>query len=84
MSTIHCSEFWYIKYCNLHCKTRIAHRGPGVDSFLVPQWGGVMFYNPLEILNNETNVFVRMETVMPTIIKQLKLLFGLQTEEVSN
>ena len=54
-----------------------------MDSFLVPQWGGVMMYNTPELINNETSILVRMDTVMPTVIKQIKLLLGLRTEEVS-
>lgn len=43
---------------------------------MVPQWGGVVFYN--EARKNGNVIEVKMETVMPTIIRQLKLLLGLK------
>ena len=57
---------------------------PATDTFLVPQWGGVVLYNPPG-LGDETDanrsagrrVDVDMEKVMPVFISQLKMLLGL-------
>ena len=59
------------------------------NAFLVPQWGGVVVYNPPEmgsgqdmelqrepVAQNKLNVSVRMEELMPLIIGQLKMLLG--------
>ena len=54
----------------------------GIDAFLVPQWGGVIFYNS-PILSNNDIIEVKMETILPTIIRQLKLLLGLPEHDVS-
>jgi phosphatidylinositol glycan class S len=43
--------------------------GPaGVDSFFVPQWGGVIIHNPSPSSLNKSHLSVNMETAMPTII----------------
>ena len=52
-----------------------------MDAFLVPQWGGVVLYNYHS--NTSQSVKVVMEDVMLTVVKQLKLLFGLLEDEVS-
>ena len=58
------------------------------DAFLVPQWGGVVIYNPPELAGSArdkgdstqdagtTSVVVRMEELMPLFIGQLKMLLG--------
>ena len=59
------------------------------NAFLVPQWGGVVLYNPPEmgsgqdmelqreaVAQDKLNVSVRMEELMPLIIGQLKMLLG--------
>ena len=59
------------------------------NAFLVPQWGGVVVYNPPEmgsgqdmelqreaVAQDKLNVSVRMEELMPLIIGQLKMLLG--------
>ena len=54
--------------------------GLTTDTFLVPQWGGLIIYNPPEVGNrtNEggTRVRVRMDHLMPAFIEQLKMLLG--------
>ena len=59
------------------------------SAFLVPQWGGVVVYNPPEmgseqdkepqreaVAQDKLNVSVRMEELMPLFIGQLKMLLG--------
>ena len=57
------------------------------DAFFVPQWGGVVIYNPPEMAVDKGNnmtvdnahplpVSVRMEDIMPVFIRQLKMLLG--------
>ena len=50
----------------------------------MPQWGGVVFYNPSqeEMNSDPVNVNVKMENVMPVFVKQLKMLLGI-TSDVS-
>ena len=59
------------------------------DNFLVPQWGGVVIYNPEklslggpdEFRGNDgeivPSVTVKMEKLMPVFITQLKMLLGI-------
>ena len=59
------------------------------DNFLVPQWGGMIIYNPGKLsqsivesnLSGEDNgsvlVNVKMEKLMPIFIKQFKILLGI-------
>ena len=50
------------------------------DTFLIPQWGGVVFYNHGNVTSDPDIVDVRMERVMPVFVKQLKLLLGIPSE----
>ncbi len=52
------------------------------DAFLVPQWGGVVIFNPPE-LSEEGETFVPMEQLMPVFVKQLRMLLGLPSDQVS-
>ncbi len=49
------------------------------NTFLVPQWGGIIIYNH----DNDTTT-VLMEQVMDTIIKQLELLLGIEDYKVQS
>ena len=60
-------------------------RDPGgqfTDNFLVPQWGGVVFYSPPESMNGSSvrgeggEVMVGMERVMAVFVRQLQMLLG--------
>ncbi|XP_011410130.2 PREDICTED: GPI transamidase component PIG-S-like [Amphimedon queenslandica] len=53
------------------------------DSFLVPQWGGVIFYNDYVQTRENDTISVDMNVVMPTIVRQLKLLLGINDEHKS-
>ena len=59
--------------------------GPGVDAFLVPQWGGVVIYNYPTTTNytGRHSVDVSMECIMKTFVLQLKHLLGISPDEVS-
>lgn len=46
-----------------------------MDSFIIPQWGGVVFYNKV---NNKDPNEVKTEHVMPVIIQQIKQLLGIK------
>lgn len=57
------------------------------DNFLVPQWGGVVIYNPDELLEPTTkeggdqarspiHVRVAVERLMPVFVGQLQMLLG--------
>ena len=58
-----------------HCPLLIRDpRGQLTDTFLVPQWGGVLIFSPPQGGGRE--VMVPMEEVMGVFVKQLQLLFG--------
>lgn len=59
----------------------IETRGNVVDAFLVPQWGGVILYNDGHTHNSSRGSLV-MDDVMFTVVKQLKLLLGLNEQKV--
>ena len=73
------------KHFPLHIREPSGHM---TNNFLVPQWGGVVFYNPPEWINQSEvgggggggveggGVQVRMEEVMVTFVKQLEMLLG--------
>ena len=59
-------------------------QGQSTDNFLVPQWGGVVFYNPPEWSSDGEGgggeeVMVRMEKVIAVFVKQLQMLLGVPT-----
>ena len=58
------------------CHTIRRVKGESLDAFLVPQWGGVIFYNNVQRDGN--TVRINMNETMPTIVRQLKLLLGLK------
>ena len=60
------------------------------DNFLVPQWGGVVFYNPPEWGNHDDDdvirkevMLVKMEGIMSVFVHHLQLLLGLPETEHS-
>lgn len=56
-------------------------QGQYTDNFLVPQWGGVVFYNPPQWENGDegkgVEVNVEMEKVMAVFVRQLQMLLGI-------
>ena len=72
----------------LHIRDVSSKDSHPIDAFLVPQWGGVVIYNPPELADSAkdkrdstqdvgaTSVLVRMEELMPLFIGQLKMLLG--------
>ena len=73
------------KHFPLHIRDLSGHM---TDNFLVPQWGGVVFYNPPEWINQSEvgggggggveggAIQVTMEEVMVMFVKQLEMLLG--------
>ena len=49
------------------------------DTFLIPQWGGVVLYND-NTTSDPGHVDVKMERVMSVFVRQLKLLLGIPSE----
>lgn len=67
----------------LSIRNRNSKSSNNTDSFLVPQWGGVIFCNDYVQIKENESIKVDMSAVMPTIVRQLKLLLGLNDEHKS-
>ena len=87
ISSLPCVSVACSQFCGLPINSisiSFTHQDPRwgltTDTFLVPQWGGLIIYNPPEVGNrtNEggTRVRVRMDHLMPAFIEQLKMLLG--------
>jgi len=63
----------------LYIRDKSDQRQNQTDNFLIPQWGGVTFYNVEDSFREggRRRMFVEMRSVMKVFVNQLQLLLGL-------
>lgn len=63
----------------LYIRDQLDFRHNQTDNFLVPQWGGVTFYNVKNFNQDgdQRRLFIQMRSVMKVFVSQLQLLLGL-------